>query len=1209
MNKSLSVLIFFILYVFVQTCDCKSYLRNDFKGDLKSWNDINGENRFQIELPVINFPSNQHVNSYLEFESDTENTWNNSRSRNGNNTGSESNSYSSTSVASIVANATPSLLNAVYLFASLCFILCLTGLNDYKTSKRGNILGIVGIVSAILITFMQVGYGFNYALFSLIVIPAFLLGLYIAHKVSMVQLPQLVALFHSFVGLSALLVGFSKYHSEPANQYEISKLHLMELYLGTFIGAITFIGSIVASCKLSGIMDSKSLKLKMKKFFNLICMISIIIIGYYFVATETNYIRTILLYTSVIIEMLLGFHLVASIGAADMPVVISTLNSYSGFATAISGFLLENNLLIIAGALIGSSGAILSYIMCIGINRDIFNIILGSWNDECDEVSVQSIYNKGTQEGQNDQIRKKTIKSTTHTYVAEHLINSKNVVIVPGYGTAVSKCQRELAELSSILTSRNIKVNFAIHPVAGRMPGHLNVLLAEANVPYSMVKEMNEINTQIANADMVLVVGANDIVNPSCFDPSSKIFGMPVIEVWKSKKVVVLKRSLNTGYSAIENPLFHFHNTHMLFGDAKHTVNQLLTIMNDYSSKHYGDNMNVIDFYTEGKKNGIFTSTQSITDDVHSLTGDLEQGEVEYPKARRILGLVSDKTNASKDQEEDAVVSQSDVNLSIVPITPQYIPKLRKMGFHVLIEKGLGEKININDSEYEKYGAEIKEQENLLKESNVVIKVDPPSMDCIEKISDNTVLISYLWPSVNKGLLEKAIEDKTKQNITYIAIDEVPRSTRAQKMDIRSSMCNLQGYRAVIEAFYMLQKFSKSSITAAGKINPAKVFVVGAGVAGLQAIMTAKSMGAIVYAHDVRAATEEEVNSCGGIFINIPVDTEVNDDVEVVIENGTTDEQNSLKKNSVSSKVNKEEEYRNRQNEVYKKIIKNCDVVICCAFTAGKPSPKLVSTEMIKQMKSGSVAVDLSTEFGDVENNWGGNIECSQSNKNIIVGGVNVLGRDKIERNMPHQASDLLSINMINLLEEMGGGLQFNVDLNNDIIKPIVAVKDGVILYSPNKSIEKLQKSDSVFINEQIEQTHEQYLETSKIVQTTGTSAMDKFIHSDAFFFSFLISAILFTILIGIAFTQSYLNHILLFTLSLIVGYYCVWSVTPSLHTPLMSVTNALSGIIIIGSMVEYGNSFNGLSSTMSMVATFLATVNLSGGFFVTKRMLDMFSD
>ncbi|VWU51095.1 pyridine nucleotide transhydrogenase, putative [Hepatocystis sp. ex Piliocolobus tephrosceles] len=1252
MNKSLSVLIFFIFYVIIQKCNCKSNLRNDLKGLYKAGDDKKSENHFQIKLPVINFPSLNNVNNYLEIkESDPGSIWNNDRSGSINNS-SLKDSYASTAVAAIVANATPSFLNAVYLFASLCFILCLTGLNDFKTSKRGNILGIIGIIAAILVTFMQVGYAFNYSLFFLIIISAIILGLYIAHNVSMVQLPQLVALFHSFVGLAALLVGFSKYHAIPLEQYDMSKMHLIELYIGTFIGTITFIGSIVACCKLSGIMDSKSLKLKNKKFFNIVCMIIIITLGYYFIITQSNNIKTSLLYISVLVETLLGFHLVASIGAADMPIVISTLNSYSGFSIAISGFLLDNNLLIIAGALIGSSGAILSYIMCISINRDILNIVLGTW-DEYDNVSVSSIHDKqriekGDEKGTEksikdgnvrqidlkDKKKKKTINTTTYKYVAENLINAKNVIIVPGYGAAVSKCQRELAELSSILSSRNIEVNFAIHPVAGRMPGHLNVLLAEANVPYNIVKEMNEINNKIENADMVLVVGANDIVNPSCYDPGSNIYGMSVIEVWKSKQVVVLKRGMNTGYSAIDNPLFHFYNTYMLFGDAKHTVNQLLTIMNDYTSRNYVENINAIGRYTEDKEKGKAMSFHSITENI--LNSDaLEQAEVDYPKARRILGLISDtnvvsnsqlkKEKGRKQQHEDVIAQSSVVNLSIVPIIPQYIPKLKKMGFHILIEKGLGEKISINDSEYEKYGAEIKEQKIVIKESNILLKVDPPSMKFINKIPNNTVLISYLWPSINKELLEKAIEDKNKQNITYIAIDEVPRSSRAQKVDIRSSMSNLQGYRAVIEAFYMLPRFSKSSITAAGKINPAKVFVIGAGVAGLQAIVTAKSMGAIVYAHDVRAATEEEVKSCGGVFINIPTDSDKDyneaeaenagveksevEKIEVVIPNDEKDQPDDAKKHSTSVNGNKDEEYEKRRNNIYKKIIQNCDVVICSAFIPGKSSPKLVTTEMIRLMKSGSVAVDLSTEFGDKKNNWGGNIECSESNKNVIINGVNVLGRDKIERNMPLQASDLLSMNIINLLEEMGGGLQFNVNLNNDIIKPLVAIKDGAILYSPNNSLEKLNKSDSVFISKQVDIKHEYSVEKNKITYPTGTCLLEKFTESDIFFYTCLICAMLITILIGVMFTQSYLHHVFLFTLSLIVGYYCVWSVTSSLHTPLMSVTNALSGVIIIGSMVEYGNSYTSLSSIMSIMATFLATVNLSGGFAVTKRMLDMFTN
>ncbi|SOV19482.1 pyridine nucleotide transhydrogenase, putative [Plasmodium gaboni] len=1173
MYKNICVYITLCLLLILR-CNCygKSNLRNYIKGFNESIEDDKNPT-FEIKLPVINFPvsSNDITNDYKNDEkASRHNLWNNEEI--------EPSTYYS---------VLPSLLNAVYLFSSICFILCLTGLNAHRTSKRGNILGFIGIVGAIIITFSQVGFGFRYKLFLLIVIPAITIGVYIAHNVSMVQMPQLVALFHSFVGLAALFVGFSKYHSESFENYEISTIHLLELYVGTFIASIAFIGSLVAAGKLSGILDSKSLKLQIKKVINILCIVLIIILGYYFVTLKSLYLKSICLYISLIIDCFLGFHLIASIGAADMPVIISVLNSYSGFATAISGFLLHNNLLIISGALIGSSGAVLSYIMCIGMNRDIFNIILGGWDDY--ENIGESLYDQNFIEK-----KKKTINSTTSKYVAENLINAKNIIIVPGYGTALSKCQRELAEICSILTSRNINVTFAIHPVAGRMPGHLNVLLAEANIPYNIVKEMNEINPIISEADIVLVVGANDIVNPSSLDPSSKIYGMPVIEVWKSKQVIVLKRTLNTGYSAIDNPLFYFSNTFLLFGDAKHTTNQILTILNDYVNHKYPD-ISDQDRYINNDKREV-RSSYSLTDSSNSID-DLAYQEENYPKPRRVIGLIKDENVGvnndllieNMQSEIEYIPNMRDpkgvANLSIVPISPKFVPKLRLMGFRILVERDIGTNILIQNDEYTKYGAEVVSRNVIFEQSNIILKVDPPTINFIEEIQNNTILISYLWPSINYHLLDKMIQDEDKNNITYLAIDEVPRSTRAQKLDVRSSMSNLQGYRAVLEAFFILPRFSKSSITAAGKINPAKVFVIGAGVAGLQAIITAKSLGAIVYAHDSRLATEEEVKSCGGIFIKIP-----------------TNERGDIL--NMSTEMNNEE-YINLQTNIFKKIIKKCDILICSASVTGKTSPKLISTEMIKLMKPGSVAVDLSTEFGDKQNNWGGNIQCSQSNENILINGVHVLGRDKIERNMPMQASDLFSMNMINLLEEMGGGIHFNIDMNNDIIKSLVVIKDGNILYSPDKSLEKLIKSESVFISDQNELIEP--LSEKKIKYPTGLRLTEKFIESDTFFCISLVCVIILTFLAATFLSQSDLQSLFLFTLSTIVGYYCVWSVTPALHTPLMSVTNALSGVIIIGSMIEYGNGYKDISSILSMLATFLSSVNLSGGFYVTKRMLDMF--
>lgn len=1065
----------------------------------------------------------------------------------------------------------PSLLNAIYLFSSICFIFCLKGLSDHSTSRRGNLLGCVGILAAILITFTQVGFGFRYGLFIVIIIPPVVLGYFVAKNVSMIQMPQLVALFHSFVGLAALLVGLSKFHSFSFLSSEMNVLHLLELYVGTFIAAVTFVGSLVAAGKLSEILESKSLKLAAKKLINVVSIILITILGYYFVTSDVLSTKTACLYTAIAIELFLGFHLTASIGGADMPVVISVLNSYSGFATTINGFLLNNSLLITSGSLIGSSGAILSYIMCVGMNRHIGNILLGGWDDE-----ESAEYIKKKQD-------KKDVNTITHKFVADVLINAKNVIIVPGYGVAVSKCQRELADISSVLRSRNINVHFAIHPVAGRMPGHLNVLLAEANIPYNIVKGMDEINSTIADADIILIVGANDIVNPASYDPESKIYGMPVIEAWKGKKVVVLKRSLAKGYSHIENPLFYYSNAFMLFGDAKISTNQILAVLNDYlshkTSMHSGPSKKVGAMEEVGRLSDVISQFE-----YSSSADDKDEIQEDYPRARKILGVIGDNKSTAGGVSEIP-------NMTMVPVTPQFIPRLRKMGFRVLVENDIGTNILIYDEEYKKYGAELSTRENILKQSNVIVKVDPPSPDLINELSDNTVFISYIWPGTNSELLDAMASDKQK-NITYLAVDEVPRTTRAQKIDIRSSMSNLQGYRAVLEAFFILPKFSKSSTTAAGKIDPANVFIIGAGVAGLQAIATAKSLGAIVFAHDSRASTEEEVKSCGGIFVKIPVDEKVASTGPYAKPMG--------------------EEYEALQKELFKKIIKKCDVVICSASIPGKTSPKLVTTEMIKLMKPGSVAVDLATEFGDKENKWGGNIECSQSNRNIIVNGVHVLGRDKIERSMPIQASDLFSMNIINLLQEMGGGLQFAVDMNNDIIKFLVVVKTGVILYNSGKTVSESEKGESVFAlkREEIFDESENVIDITETQKdmVKGPTLLQRILASDTFFLLFLIGVLILVCVFGSVLTIKDLHHVALFIFSVIIGYHCVWSVTPALHTPLISVTNALSGVIIIGSMIEYGSGTQEVSTILSMIATFLAALNLSGGFYVTKRMLDMFS-
>ncbi|MCW3085640.1 MAG: pntB [Bacteroidetes bacterium] len=458
---------------------------------------------------------------------------------------------------------------AAYLFASILFILSLGGLSSQESAKRGVFYGITGMAIAVLATILGKGVEGHVYIIGAIAVAA-IIGTLLARKVEMTSMPQLVAILHSFVGLAAVLVGYGSYLAPPevnSNITEAAKhtghiIHLVEVFIGIFIGAITFTGSIVAWGKLEGKIMSKPLLYPGRHAVNIILVIAVIVLGVLFAKAEGTD-GMMYLYIMTAIAAFIGVMLVMAIGGADMPVVVSMLNSYSGWAASAAGFMLGNDLLIVTGALVGSSGAILSIIMCEAMNRSFFSVILGGFG------AVTSSGTAAAMEGE--------VTALNHEEVADLLKEAKSVVIVPGYGMAVAKAQYPIYDMVQTLQKAGKKVRFAIHPVAGRLPGHMNVLLAEANVPYDIVLEMDEINEDLPETDVVMVIGANDVVNPGAQDdPSSPIYGMPVIEAWKAEKVIIMKRSMSVGYAGVENPLFYKPNAEMLYGDAKDSVEKIL---------------------------------------------------------------------------------------------------------------------------------------------------------------------------------------------------------------------------------------------------------------------------------------------------------------------------------------------------------------------------------------------------------------------------------------------------------------------------------------------------------------------------------------------------------------------------------------------------------------------------------------------------------
>eukprot|EP00392_Amoebophrya_sp_AT5.2_P003628 g3633.t1 len=642
----------------------------------------------------------------------------------------------------------------------------------------------------------------------------------------MEEMPQLVAGFHSFVGLAAVLVGFANHFDGGA----VTGLQLLEEYLGVVgIGALTFTGSVVAAGKLHGSISGTPLILDQRWTLNGLALAVSGLLGVLYVTgTPAGSLHSLYLLTNAIAWSGLGVNMVLPVGGADMPVVVSLLNSFSGIATASSGFLLRNDLLTITGALVASSGALLSSIMCKGINRSLTNVLLGGFGTEGGQSA-----GAGGAGSASSSVGGGTHREISHLACAQQLMEAKRIVIVPGYGLAVARAQQKLQELVATLRSLKKTVHFAIHPVAGRLPGHMNVLLAEANVPYEIVREMDEVNEIITSYDVAIVIGANDIVNPATVsDTSSPIYGMPAIEIWKIPKCIVLKRSMATGYSGVDNPLFYLDNVRMLFGDAKSSTEQLVTFVNDKKA----------DLTTgRGSLEGVAGNNEPESEeDVPEFVNH----EVEnFPEPNKTLGIMKET-----DREGEKRVS----------ITPAVVPKLRKLGFKLVMQSGSGDSANYPDSLYAEKGVEVvAKKEEVFQKANVLLQVSEPLPSDLAALSKSQILVSIWGMYQREHILEQTRGNEQRPTLFNMAL--IPRISRAQALDVLTSMANIAGYRA----------FAKPSTTASGNTPPAKVFVVGAGVAGLSAIATAHALGAKVFASDVRSAAKEQVESMGAEFVEV----------------------------------------------------------------------------------------------------------------------------------------------------------------------------------------------------------------------------------------------------------------------------------------------------------------------------------------------------
>jgi len=824
----------------------------------------------------------------------------------------------------------------------------------------------------------------------------------------------------------------------------------------------------------------------------------------------------------------LGVNMVLPIGGADMPVVVSLLNAFSGLATSAAGFMLSNDLLTISGALIASSGTLLSDIMCRGINRSMGNVLLGGFGTDGSSAAA----------GPGAKGRQDVSEVSAMGFVGM-LFGAKKVVIVPGYGLAVARCQQKLAEIVALLRKHNVTVHFAIHPVAGRMPGHMNVLLAEADVPYDIVKEMDEINAELPTYDVGIVVGANDIVNPATQDdPSSPIYGMPAIEIWKCKQCVVLKRSMGTGYSGVDNPLFYLNNVKMLFGDAKQSMDNISTCLEDSHDR--------------------FTLSEAAGRSGTEAAGPAAEPEV-FPEAMKVIGIL---------REREA----GELRVSFAPST---VLKLRRMGFSILLETSAGASAGFSDEDYTRQGGvQVAESsEEVLKQADIIFKVSQPLLDEVRMLQGTQTLVGF-WNMYGTAELLEALE-QVSANVLNLAL--VPRVSRAQKLDALTSMANIAGYRAVLDAFQRFPRFSRAGSTAFGSVPPAKVFVIGAGVAGLSAIATAHSLGCKVLANDVRDAAREQVESMGAQFIAV--------DAQGIAGEGAGGYATAMG-----------DDFTRAQLATYARVVPDMDVIITTAMIPNRSAPELITAEMVASMRSGSVIVDLAAPTG-------GNCVYTEPNRAVLSpNGVTIVGETNYASQMAAQSSEMLGSNFAALLEVLGGASDFGGERWDDpIVKPAMVASGGQIVWDPNPPRPPGPPADTSGFGGASPTPMPPPEETNAILAWIQE-------HKDELALG-VGAAVVLGLGIAVDIPEAEVTHLGYFVLSCLIGNFTVAGVTPALHTPLISVTNAISGIIVVGGMLQLSGPVLSARVACALAAVFLSSVNIVGGFAVTARMLEMFRE
>jgi len=1055
-------------------------------------------------------------------------------------------------------------LDTVVVFGLSCFVLCLMNLSKVSSSKMGMLYGVIGMICLIVGYWVDNSYTYGDGrwLIAASMAPGIIFGVWSAISVEITGLPELVGAYNGFGGLAAALEGIGLYLDPDAtllvrNGREITRLNnsmlcvqAVALVLSIIIGMMTFTGSIVACLKLHGTIASKPRVAPFRWGVTVILFVAMAIFGALsFSGGQTWNDRGLGITYIVIVAVLSGLYgiiAVMAIGGGDMPVSISFLNSLSGFSTSMAGFMLSNKALVVSGAFVGCSGIILTLVMCIAMNRSIMNVLIGGFGDGAGTKKAKKVEGTATEVNAED--------------VIELITNAKSMIIVPGYGMAVAHAQHAIADLTSKLRARGKNVRFAIHPVAGRLPGHMNVLLAEANVPYDITFAMDDINQDFPLTDLALVLGANDTVNPGAqTDPDSPIAGMPVLEVWKAKNSITMKRSLRVGYAGVDNPLFVNDNNVMFLGDAKKSLEKLLGLMGE-------------------------------TEEVAKLTGDIESVAKKEVKVDPFFSQIPElKQNTFLNIGVcKEIAGDGEKRVSIVP---NIAKKLLKSGIQVFVESSAGNGGGFYDSEYTMMGCQVLgSAQEVYDVVDVIVKIREPEihpatgMHEIDMLSEGKTMISFVGPRTDKGkdIMDKAVS----AGINLLAVDAIPRISRAQSLDVLSSQAKIAGYRAVIEAANEYQRFFNGEVTAAGNFAASKVLVVGVGVAGLSAISTAVSMGAIVRAFDTRLECKEQVESLKGEFLILDFKDE-----------GGGDSGTGYAKVMSDTFIQKE-------MEMFREQAKECQIIITTAAIPGKKAPKLILKAAVDNLTAGSVIVDLAGATG-------GNCELTRPGESYVYDNrVTIIGTTDLISRMSWQASSMYSNNMANLFDLLcpdpkvkdKGQEQtveikrsLNINMEDPVIRGMTCVHNRNITWPPPASVTKTSAQGGNKEETTIAKKREAKL-PKRVFDLCTIGEIVAFI-----------LFVLFFIVLGFFAPVSFVTQLLYFILAGFLGCYLIWAVEPALFSPLMSISNSLSGVVVLGGILMVSGDTVSASNVLGCVAIGVATINVFGGFAVSYRMLLMF--